>query len=202
MKRLVGLALLFAGCATAGHVAPARQAQRFTGYPYDIRDEGNRVTGLVCGVSVDYTVEQRGNATVLSGFDGSHQPIYVEVRDDADRRHIVGTLNQRPGTGEVDLSITPMELSGRAGLRKFALTAKAEDEFDGVMTSLDQQGRGEATIEGRSLLQSLPAADAGAILPALLNCEGRLGRYLFQNPLLVRVGGPPGYEPRGANDVR
>jgi hypothetical protein len=201
MKRLACFVLLASGCATTGGVAPARQAQHFTGYPYDVRDEGNRVSGQVCGVNVDYTVEQRGAKTVLSGFDGAHQPVYLEVRADGDGRRITGSLSQRAGVGEVDLRVTPSDIAGRAGLRHFELHANG-DQFDGVMTALDMQGHGDATVEGRSELGALPLADVGAILPTLLNCEGRLGHYLFQNPLLVRLGGPAGYEPRAANAVR
>ncbi len=201
MTRLACIALLLAGCATAGSMAPARQAQRFTGYPYDVKDEGNRITGVVCGVTVDYTVEQRGAATVLSGFDGTHQPVYIEVSDRDGVRHIVGSPGARTGAGEVDLTLGAGHLRGRAGLRNVDLVAH-DDALDGTITALDKQGTGEATIEGRTLLGAMPPADAGAILPPLLNCEGRLGQYLFQNPLLVRVGGPPGYEPRTANAVR
>jgi hypothetical protein len=202
MKRLACIALLVAGCATTSSNTPTRTAQRFTGYPYDVQDEGNRVTGTVCGVNVDYTVEQREGATVLSGFDGSHQSVYLEVRDGSGTRHITGSLGNHAGVGEVDLTLTANEIKGRSGLRNFKLTATQDDAFDGTMTALDQQGQGEATIEGRAVLNSLPPAEAGAILPSLLNCEGKLSRFLNQNPLLVRLGGPPGYEPRGANAVR
>jgi hypothetical protein len=202
MKRLACIALLVAGCATTGGNVPTRTAQRFTGYPYDVQDEGNRVTGQVCGINIDYTVEQRDGATVLNGFDGAHQPVYLEVRDGGGARHIVGSLSNHAGVGEVDLTLTAAEIKGRAGLRNFKLTAAQDDAFDGTMTALDQQGEGEATVEGRAVLQSLPPAEAGAILPSLLNCEGKLSRFLNQNPLLVRLGGPPGYEPRAANAVR
>lgn len=200
MTRLACIALLLAGCATSGGRMAAQSPQRFTGYPYDVKDEGNRVTGLVCGVSVDYTVEQRGGAVVLTGFDGSRQPIYLEVRDDGGARHITGSLSNHAGVGEVDLTVSANALKGRAGLRKFDLAAR-DDAFAGTMTALDMQGKAAATVDGRATLQSLPPAEAGAILPSLLNCEGQLGRYLFQNPLVVRIGGPAGYEPRAANAV-
>ena len=202
MKRLACITLLVAGCATTSSNVPSRTAQRFTGYPYDIQDEGNRVTGQVCGMNVDYTVEQREGATVLNGFTGTHQPVYLEVRDGNGARHIVGSLGDHAGVGEVDLTVSATEIKGRAALRNVTLKATEDDAFAGTMTALDQQGEGEATVEGRAVLQSLPPAEAGAILPSLLNCEGKLSRFLNQNPLLVRLGGPPGYEPRAANAVR
>jgi hypothetical protein len=202
MKRLACIALLVSGCATVGSNAPTRTAQHYTGYPYDLHDEGNRISGSVCGVNVDYTIEQRNGATVLTGFSGTRQPVYLEVRDSDGKRHIVGTLSSRAAVGEVDLTLSPTELKGRSGLRNFRLIATADDTFDGTMTALDQQGQGDATVEGRAQLEALPPAEAGTILPTLLNCEGKLSRFLNQNPLYVRIGGPPGYEPRTANALR
>ena len=57
LATLVGVA----GCATTS--GGPRTAQRFTGYPYDVSDDGDRISGLVCGVNVDYTVQNRGAVT-------------------------------------------------------------------------------------------------------------------------------------------
>ena len=77
---LIGIA----GCATGG----AKTAQRYTGYPYDVHDEGNRVSGLVCGINVDYTVQHRGDGVLVSGFGGrSH---FIQVRDDNGVRRVTG----------------------------------------------------------------------------------------------------------------
>ena len=89
--RLWMLAALVAGCATTG--TGTKTAQRYTGYPYDITDEGNRISGLVCGVNVDYSIAQRGDVTSITGFGGRSQ--FIEVRDEGGQRHVTGSA--RPG---------------------------------------------------------------------------------------------------------
>jgi hypothetical protein len=39
-------------------------------------------------------------------------------------------------------------------------------------------------------------------MPAMLNCEGPVGRPVVWGPVAIRFGGPPGYETRAANDLR
>ncbi len=199
MQQWMWLALAVAGCATT---SGATTAQHLTGYPYDVHDEGSRINGLVCGVSIDYTVERRGDTTTLSGFDGTHRPVYLEVREQGSgRRHITGTLGSATGTGEVDLVVTPTDLVGRAGVRTVQLAA-AGDAYRGRMTVLNWQGSAPITVDGRGELLGLPAADAAALLPGMLNCEAPLGQPVVRADVAVRFGGPVGYESRAANEIR
>lgn len=192
---MLALAVGLAGCATSGRTT----AQRYTGYPYDVHDEGNRVSGLVCGVNVDYSVDHRGDATVVSGF-GSRS-VYMEVRDQGAARHMTGSLGAGPDRGELDLVVTADRVTGRAGIRDVELVA-AGDEYRGRYTVRNQPGEAPMTIEGRSELLKLPAAELGALMPAMLNCEGPVGRPVIWGPVAIRFGGPPGYETRAANDLR
>jgi hypothetical protein len=182
------------GCATTGG---GKTAQQLTGDPYSVKDEGNRLTGLVCGVAVDYTVDHRGDRTVLGSFG---RPAHLEVTANGAERHIVGTLGTHVGADEVDLTVTPDRLTGRAGLRNFDLKADG-DRLRGVMTTLYVHGNAEATVEGRSELAKLDDAAVGAVLPSLLNCE-HFGHQVVQPPMLVRIGGPAGYSPRENNSER
>jgi len=193
-RRLVLALALVAGCATTG----ATTAQRFTGDPYDVKDEGDRVTGLVCGVNVDYTVDRSGSRTVLGSFG---RPAHLEVTHEGAARHIVGTLGTRVGADEVDLVLTPGSLTGRAGLREFSLTMK-DDRLSGSMATLHVQGAVPATIEGRSVLASMPDATVAAVLPTLLSCDHGFGDGIMHPELAVRMGGPAGYEPRENNGER
>jgi hypothetical protein len=191
---MLALALGLAGCATSGRTT----AQRFTGYPYDVHDEGNRVSGLVCGVNVDFSVDHRGDATVVSGFGG--RSVYMEVRDQGGARHVTGSLGAGPNRGELDLTVTPERVTGRAGIRDVNLVA-AGDEYRGHYTVLNQPGQAPMTIEGRGELLKLPAAELGALMPTMVNCEGPVGRPVVWGPVAIRFGGPPGYETRAANEV-
>lgn len=195
--RTVILAMLVgvAGCATGG----AKTAQRYTGYPYDVSDEGNRVSGLVCGVNVDFSVSQRGDETVVSGFGG--RSVYMAVRDENGVRHVTGSLGASPDRGELDVTLTPTTLKGRAGIRDVDLVAVG-DTYRGRYTVRNQPGSAPMAVEGRSTLLSLPPAELGALMPGMLNCEGPVGRPVMWGPVAIRFGGPPGYETRAANDLR
>ena len=184
---------LAGGCATTG--AAARQ---FTGDPYSVKDEGDRVTGLVCGVAVDYTVDKSGDRTVLGGFG---RPVHLEVTHEGAARHIVGTLGTRVGADEVDLVLTPDALSGRAGLRDFQL-AMQDDQLRGAMSTLHVEGSVRATVDGRSELVAMPDGPLAAVLPSLLNCDRSFTPGLLQPELHVRVGGAASYEPRENNSER
>jgi len=196
MKTAVLAVLLgIAGCATGG----AKTAQRYTGYPYDVHDEGNRVSGLVCGINVDYTVQHRGDGVLVSGFGGrSH---FIQVRDDNGVRHVTGSLGASPDRGELDLTIAPDRIQGRIGIRDVNLVA-AGDTYQGRYTVRNQPGSAPMTIEGRNELLTLPAADLGSLVPGMFNCEGPTGRPVVWGPVAIRFGGPPGYETRAANDLR
>jgi hypothetical protein len=196
MTKLALVALVLGGCATA-----SSGGQRLTGYPYDVHDEGNRVDGLVCGLSVDYTVGRSGDATSLSGFDGTRQPVYLEVKQSGDQRHVVGSLGSRTGTGEVDLVVTPQRIKGRAGMRDLDLVA-AGDGYRGTMTVLGYQGPVAMTVDGRRELLELSPSQLGSILPTLVNCGTPPNRPMVRDTVAVRVGGPPGYETRAANETR
>ena len=185
-----------AGCATAGSGKPATQ---YTGYPYAIKDDGGRISGLVCGMSIDYSVSQQGDVTRVSGFGSG--AVYFEVHDKPYARHVTGSLGGGPSRAQVDLTLTADLLRGQAGLREVDLGA-AGDTFQGHYKVRNMLGSAEMTIEGRDLLWKLPAAELAALLPGMLNCEGPMGRPVVYGPVAVRFGGPAGYESRGANDIR
>jgi hypothetical protein len=202
MRRLTLFALLtLAGCATATPVAE-RSEQHFTGRPYDISDKGRRITGLVCGVSVDYSVGTRGNSTVLEGFLGGTRstPAFVEIAATPTGQHITGSLSNRAGVGEVDLYVDANGIKGRSGLRSFDLRADG-DAFAGKMSALNTLMPVMAIVGGRSELSRMPGADMAAILPPLLNCSAPIGRVGVRGGMIVSIGGPAGYDTRESNEL-
>src|SRR6185312_14744018 len=106
------------GCATT---SGSTTASHYTGYPYNISDDGKRISGLVCGVGVDYSVEQHGDLTRVTGF-GLHSQSF-EVRPALDGWHVMGSLGTGPAAGELDVLVTPTAVRGRAGLRDVWLQA-------------------------------------------------------------------------------
>lgn len=185
-----------AGCATT---SGSTAATRYTGYPYDIKDDGSRISGLVCGLSVDYSVAQHGDVTRVSGFGGGSQ--FFEVRDKPGVRYVTGSLAGGPSSAQLDLVMTSDTLRGQVGVRAVDLHAVG-DELRGRYTVRNMIGSAPMTVEGRDLLWKLPPAELAALLPGMLNCEGPVGTPIVQGPVAVRFGGPPGYETRAANQVR
>lgn len=194
-------ALALGGCATTGSstTTATATAQHFTGRPYDIKDEGNRVTGLVCGVPVDYTVRREAGTTVLTGFSDNGRPLDLRVARDGDGRRIVGALGLRTGANEVDLKVDDAAIAGQSGIRKFDLRANG-DGYGGKVTSYALIGAVYGQVDGRGELQRMPDEAVAAVLPTLLNCDSPM-RAAVHPQLAVRFGGPPGYETRQANQI-
>ena len=198
---IVAVALVaVAGCATAGG-GSGRQAARYTGYPYDITDDGSRISGLVCGVNVDYSITQQPGLTRVSGFGAGS--VFMEVRDaGGGARRVTGSLRAGPDRGELDVLVAPNALRGRAGIRDVDL-AGVGDALEGQYKMRNVIGSAEMRIDGRAELVRMPDAELAALVPLMLNCEGPVGRSLVQGPpVAIRFGGPPGYETRAANEIR
>jgi hypothetical protein len=186
-----------AGCATSG---TAQTAQRFTGYPYDIKDDGSRISGLVCGMNVDYTVTQHGDVTRVSGFGGGS--VMLEVRDRPGARYVTGSLGGGVGRSELDLVLTSDRLKGRAGTRDVDLAAAPDDSYVGAYKIINVTGSAPMKLSGRDTLWKLPSPELATLLPGMINCQEHSGRAAIYGPTAVRFGGPPGYETRQANALR
>src|SRR6266498_5397224 len=79
------------GCAGGQRVAEHKARQHFTGNPYEVWSDGDRVSGQVCGLDVELTVTRgEEGGTALSGFlGGATRPAWIEVRHGSDgTRHI------------------------------------------------------------------------------------------------------------------
>jgi hypothetical protein len=203
MKRLVlGLCALAAGCATGGMPRAKQAPVAFTGEPYEMRDSGDRIDGKVCGIDIEYTVQERPDGTLaLSGFIDARRPAYIELRQRNGQREISGSLGEEPATGAVDLQLSADRLRGRVGLRNFELSAR-DDQLVGQVRVAGTERPSDATVLGRSVLQSMPAADQAALLPPLLSCfMARIGRAFTREPFVVRVGGPPGALPQNTAGI-
>lgn len=212
---LASLALnLGTGCATTRGAAGAEQ--EFTGQPYSVRYSGppltgskppgaagplGRVTGLICGQDVTYDVQADGDRVSLDGFLGTGTPSRLTLRAAGDERAFSGSLGIQAGDAAVELRLTPQTLQGRVGFRYFDLQRQG-DELSGPMRVAGVGAPTTATLQGADALWALPAPVQAAVLPNLLTCfVARVG-VLGLSPLTVRVGGPPGAQPRGSSSVR
>ena len=186
MKTLAFLAwtalcpLTLLGCATLpktaivdGQEVP-RKTLEFTGSPYSIthraahprpggpssglRDAGGNITGMVCGMDVDYSVRHEGDQVVMVGFLDQTQPTQLSVRDQRGVRVVSGNL---AGLA-VNLQLTSNALVGQVGLRAFRLEQDGAN-LKGPMVTTGTDPT-TATLNNRDQLWAMPAAeDAGRV---------------------------------------
>jgi hypothetical protein len=189
------------GCAASSRsVVSQASPQRYTGDPYDVYDHGGRISGAVCGVNVEYSISHPDGGVRLNGFAGG-RAVYFEVRDQpGGGRRVTGAFGTRVGTNEVDLLVAGGRLQGRSGVRRFDLVGVG-DELRGSMSALNTLGPVGAVVAGRAALAQLPDAELGAILPSLLNCSAPFGGHTIRPSMVVRIGGPAGYDTRYANEI-
>lgn len=198
MRKLVLASLLAAGCATASSAGPA---VRYAGEPFDLEQQGSRITGQVCGMDLTLDVAHRGpDAVELTGFVDGRFPVHLQARADGRVRTITGGLGSRAGDSAVALDVAPDKVDGRVGWRYFRLAAQG-DALGGTMQIAGAIAPSDAVVDGRAQLVSMPLAPQAALLPALLSCNvqpvGRWGR----SSLEVRVGGPPGALPHQSSGI-
>lgn len=194
------------GCAAPRQAAPAGagpgegRAQEYVGQPFSVRQEGGRVSGLVCGQDVQYTVQRGDGQTVLLGFLGTDAPSRLEVRERGALRLISGSLGTPAGSAAVDLQLGPDSLQGRVGFRRFDLR-RAGDALTGPMLIAGTDDPAEATVQGVQAMWAMPKAAQAAVLANLLTCfVAPIGSY-GRSPLRVGFGGAAGAQPRGSSSA-
>lgn len=188
--RHFGLALLLtAGCATAG------PAVHYSGEPFDLRQQPGRITGQVCGMDLVLNTQQQDGGVRLNGFIDGRFPVELRAYDDADGRRLQGSLGSSAGNAAVDVTLSPVALSGRVGFRYFDLHATTGDTLAGTMRVAGAIEPADAVIAGRGQLATMSPAAQAALVPTLLQCNvQRVGRW-GRSALTVRVGGPSGALP-------
>lgn len=196
--RVLGIGTLLASaCVGPGGAAGRRTTPiTTTGRPFSVRQSGDRITGQVCGLDIDYGVQRLGDRLRLSGFLDGRVPSQLEVRDEGGERVISGALGTRAGSAAVELHLRPDRLSGRVGFRRFDLVRRG-DLLSGSLRMAGTHEPTTATLYGAPALQALRPEAQGAILPGLLTCYvARIGNF-GRSALVVGFGGPAGADPRG-----
>ena len=189
MKTWMAAALsALAGCATTAQP----RAQHFVGDPYEVVAHRGVIAGEVCGNTVEYGLQRRGDALELLG-GGTRR---LQVRDENGARHIVDLTNRTVGERPlVDLWISGDHITGNVGSRTVSLTADG-DVYRGqyMRPGTSDELRGDMSVAGRAEMLALPNAELGAIAPGLLSCErrawNRVPASLVEGPIAVRFGGP------------
>jgi hypothetical protein len=156
--------------------------------PRDISD--GKLTGRLCGVTVEYDARWFAGTLTLSGYgdiqwqghaqSGGPTNLTLGVSEPvAGRRKISGQfgghIHSDSSSPIVDLDVSTDHLEGRVGGRQFFLAAKG-DYFVGQARERDG-GMQPFAIYGRSVLSTMPPADESLTLVALLACRGSVVEY-------------------------
>ena len=180
-------------------VAVPRQQHRLEGNPYAIRHydahpkpdsvttgkvEGGRISGVVCGSDIEYSIDHTATDTRLSGtIDNQHQS-QLKVLSTKDVHGVVGNV----GPKEVRLEFSREHIEGYIGRCPYHLELdKATPGNDTLVEYIS--GRGQKMrieIYGVQSLWQMPAADQAAVLPMVLLC---MTAKMFDN--LGRESIPP-----------
>jgi hypothetical protein len=191
-SRLVVLALatVAVGCAGAGPViidgqSVPRPTYQFSGRPFTVKHEGayprpsepssglraagGSIRGRVCGMFVDADADHKGDHVQLVGSLDNKYPLAIDVRGSANSMHFTGNLYGLA----VDFIANPQKVEGHVGLRVFSVE-RTGDDYVGLMRlpTLVNKGIFNVTVHGATALWSIPAADLGVVLPALMTCDG------------------------------
>lgn len=162
-----------------------------------LKEQGGRISGVVCGVDIEYTVEHGGDHVALSGFLENQHASQMKIIETEDARIMVGSL----GTREVRLTIREDSLQGYVGRCPYDMRRGVPSDEDSDTLMQNFRGFGE-TMEVRlsnpKELWKMPAADQAAVLPLMMLC---VTEKIFQNlgrPKVPTLGfGKPGAVPSG-----
>lgn len=173
-------------------VAVPRQRHRFEGNPYAINHydahprpqaiaaeataDGGRISGLVCGLDVEYSVEHKSGETRMTGTIENQYPSNLRVITTKDVHAVVGNV----GPKEVRLEFSDQHIRGYVGRCPYRMIADpAVSGGDTLVEFIKSKGQ-EMRIEmyGTKSLWQMPPADQAAVLPLILLCTTA---KVFQN---------------------
>lgn len=193
----VGVALAAGSCAAPlgpvsidGKLVP-RQQLKFTGQPYSIQHidayptalspssglnaAGGRITGVICGSDVEYSVEHAGDRIKLNGFVDNQYNSHLEISETNGFHIITGSVAYR----EIEIQLFGDRLRGFIGRCPFDMTQEGDALVQTTYNQTVAQGNEmHLRINGLEALWKLPAADQAALLPMVVQC---LQQKMFEN---------------------
>ncbi len=159
------------------------------------REEGGRISGVVCGTDIEYSVEHLPGHTRLMGAVDNQHLAELQVQSGDGVRSIIGKLGPR----EVRLALSDDAVEGYIGRCPYRLRLDPTDpRRDRLLQFYRAQGeRMQAELYGMSKLSRMPVADQGAILPMMLLCltEKVFAHLGERNVPPIGFGGRHGAEP-------
>ncbi len=156
---------------------------------------GGDISGNVCGMSVNLSVEHRRDHVVISGFLDGQAPMDVTIREVNGYHRIKGGM----GYHNVDLSLFGNRLIGWIGHCKVDMSTGPDPQANHLVQMVNIQGTPRALIlSGVNALWAMPAADQAATLPLLLQCQlSQMWNHFGADPPAIGFGGKESAVPIG-----
>jgi hypothetical protein len=128
-----------------------------------VRANGGRISGVVCGESIEFHVDHAGDRVHVRGFLGHEYQAELDIADPDGFTTISGNLAYR----EVRLNLFANRLRGVIGRCSFDL----RQDGDALVQDILAWGYPmHIQLNGLTALFQLPPADQAAILPLVLEC--------------------------------
>ncbi|MBL9003483.1 MAG: hypothetical protein JNJ46_04500 [Myxococcales bacterium] len=200
--------LLLSGClgpVMINGTATPRQNLEYGGQPYAVRhlnahpqpggpssgvkEQGGRITGMICGSDVDVTVTHAGDHVELYGVVENQHTTTLQIAETQGFHTISGALAFR----EVKLELFGDRLRGYIG----RCPVDMQQEGDALVETVVSGGQPmRLQLNGLGTLWKIPAAPQAIILPMVVSCLiEKTFENLGRNPPALGFGGPVSAQP-------
>lgn len=154
-----------------------------------VKEQGGRITGMVCGSDVDVTVKHVGDHVELYGVVENQHMTTLQVAETEGFHTITGSIAFR----EVKLQLFGDRLRGFIG----RCPVDMKQEGDALVENLVSSGQPmRLQLNGLSSLWKLPAAPQAIILPMVVSCLiEKTFENLGRNPPALGFGGQVSAQP-------
>lgn len=164
-------------------VAVSRQNLRFEGNPYLLKHygahpkpqavgsatDGGRITGVVCGLDIEYSIEHKPDETRVSGIIENQYQASLSIFSTTNGLAVVGNL----GPKGVRLEFSDHHVAGYVGRcpYRMALDPAAQGGDTLVRFVVGNGQKMQVELYGAKSLLQMPQADQAAVLPLVLLCS-------------------------------
>ncbi len=154
-----------------------------------VKEQGGRITGMICGSDVDVTVTHAGDHVELYGVVENQHTTTLQIAETHGFHTITGSVAYR----EIQIQLFGDRLRGFIGRCPFDMTQEGDALVQTTYNQTVAQGNEmHLRINGLEALWKLPAADQAALLPMVVQC---LQQKMFENmghenPPAMGFGGP------------
>ena len=154
-----------------------------------VKEQGGRITGMICGSDVDVTVKHAGDHVEIYGVVENQHTTTLQIAETEGFHTITGSLAFR----EVKLQLFGDRLRGFVGRCPIDMKQEGDALVETVVSSGQPM---RLQLNGLSTLWQLPPAPQAILLPMVVSCLiEKTFENLGRNPPALGFGGPISAQP-------